>query len=395
MRRLAVISSAVAVGGAVLWWFLRNGHESEVRYETAKVERGDLIESVTATGTLQARVTVQLGSQVSGTISAVAVDFNTPVKRGQTLAAIDPAIFEAEAAQTRATLDLAQADVAQARAASEQARLNHDRAQELYKGGFETVQGLDKLKLALDTAQAELTAALARVAQARATLDRARVNLEHTVIRSPIDGVVISRSVDVGQTVAASLQVATLFTLAADLRQMEVQVNVDEADVGKLHPGQNGQFQVDAFPGEVFRGTLRQIRNASITVQNVVTYVAVFDVENADLTLRPGMTTNVTIETARKQNVVKVSNAALRFRPTEANGAGKTRARIAAGQGKVHQLVGGKPQATMVRTGPTDGEYTELLEGVAAGQEVIVGTLDPSSNGKKPRAHTPGFRRPF
>ncbi len=375
MRKLGIGLGAAAAIGAAVFFVARRGDGDRPRYQSAAVELGDLVESVTATGTLEARVTVQIGSQVSGTIEELTVDYNDAVKAGEVLARIDPSLFEAEAAQARATLALAEADAERARLATEQTERDAARAVSLAKEGYEATAGLDQRQFALATARAEARAAQARVAQARAALDRTAVNLRHTVIRSPIDGVVISRSIDVGQTVAASLQAPTLFRIAADLRKMELQVNVDEADVGRLREGQAGRFQVDAFHGQEFSGTLRQVRNASVTIQNVVTYTAVLDVENPDLALRPGMTTNVTIETARKHGVLKVANAALRFRPPLKDGeAPPKRSKGAPGEGKLYTLAGETLRPIAVRVGITDGESTEVSgDGIAAGGMVVTG----------------------
>ncbi|HLL54883.1 MAG TPA: efflux RND transporter periplasmic adaptor subunit, partial [Myxococcaceae bacterium] len=285
------------------------------KLETAKVERGRIAARVTATGTLSALVTVQVGSQVSGRIQSLEVDFNSPVKKGQRIARIDPQLFEAALEQSRANHLAAQANVARAKAQAWNADRQRNRARALAEQALIPPAEGDAAEAEAQASAAQVQAAESALAQARAALNQARINLEFTSIYSPIDGVVISRNVDVGQTVASALQAPTLFTIAEDLRKMQVHTNVAEADVGKLAPGQEATLRVDAYPNEPFAGTINQIRNAPQTLQNVVTYDAVIDVNNAELKLKPGMTANVTVIYAERDNVLKIPNAALRFRP--------------------------------------------------------------------------------
>jgi HlyD family secretion protein len=287
----------------------------EYTYRTAKIERGNLVARVTATGTLSAHVTVQVGSQVSGRVSQLMVDFNSPVKKGQVIAKIDPQLFEAALAQARANAFAAQGNLTKAKAQALDAQRKLDRAKQLNAEGLASKADVETAETALEVAKAQIEASKGDVEQARAQQHQAEVNLQYTTIVSPIDGTVISRSVDVGQTVAASLQAPVLFTIAEDLRKMQVDTNVTEGDVGKLRAGMNASFLVDAYPNERFRGTIQQIRNAPQTVQNVVTYDAVIDVDNEELKLKPGMTANVTIVYERREGVLRVPNSALRFRP--------------------------------------------------------------------------------
>src|SRR5213083_2938840 len=273
-------------------------------YQTATVMRGPITQAVTATGTLNPVVNVQVGSQVSGNISKLFVDFNSQVKAGQVVAQIDPALFQAAVTQ-------AEGDVASAQAGLELARLNAKRTQDLF--ARKTSSQAD-----LDQAMANLHQGEANVKIKQGALDKVKADLEHCTITSPIDGVVISRSVDVGQTVAASLQAPVIFQLANDLAQMQIDSNVAEADVGVLQVGQDVDFTVDAFPMRIFHGKVVQVRNAPITVQNVVTYDTLIGVSNPDLKLKPGMTANVSIVVAHKDNVLQIKNAALRYRPAEA-----------------------------------------------------------------------------
>jgi len=358
-------------------------------YETVKVERGKIVARVTASGTLSALVTVQVGSQVSGRIQELYVDFNSPVRKGQVLARIDTQIFRAAVEQAKANLGAAEGNLAKARAQAVDAHRQLERARSLLQEGQLIAQSdVDTADANAQSADAQVQAMQGSVAQARASLDLAEVNLGYTAITSSIDGTVISRDVDVGQTVAASLQAPTLFTIAQDLKEMQVDTSVSEADVGKLSAGMASTFTVDAFPGETFKGAVRQIRNAPQSVQNVVTYDAVIDVNNPDLRLRPGMTANVTFTYAEKADALKLPNAALRFRPPAEIAAKAPRPerdrRI------VWVLRDGKPEPLSVRTGLSDGSVSEIAEGdLREGDELI--TEATSSRNNVP----PAFRRPL
>src|SRR5215813_3998601 len=304
MKRLVpwiLIVVALLIIAAVLRQCRNSGTAS---YQTATITRGPITQAVTATGTLNPVVNVQVGSQVSGNIAKLFVDFNSQVKAGQVVAQIDPALFQA-------TVTQAEGDVASAQAGLEFAKANAARIQELF--GRKTSSQAD-----LDQAIANLHTAEANVKIKQGALDKARADLEHCTITSPIDGVVISRSVDVGQTVAASLQAPVIFAIANDLTKMQIDTNVAEADVGVVKIDQNVDFTVDAFPMETFHGKVVQVRNAPITVQNVVTYDTVIGVSNPELKLKPGMTANVSIIVAQKDNVLQIKNAALRYRPPDA-----------------------------------------------------------------------------
>ena len=321
----------LGVGGALLvvLLFLVFHRGGGVQYLTAKVQRGEIRDEVDATGTVNAVITVQVGSQVSGTIAQLNADFNSRVHKGEIIALIDPSALQGALLQATADLEnakasvvVALADSAKAAAVLAQARADADRARSMAKTNVITQQELDQATVNLASARAGADAATASVLQARAQVSQkdaalavARTNLGHTVIRSPIDGVVVARNVDVGQTVAASLQAPTIFTIAQDLTKMRVYAKVDESDVGRIRPGQPLTFKVDAYPKDVFQGLLSQIRMNPTTVQNVVTYDAVIDFENADLKLFPGMTAYVAIPVASVADAVKLPNAALRFRP--------------------------------------------------------------------------------
>ena len=303
MKRITLIGGTTLLVIFALFSFRRCGGNGEAEYQTATVTRGAITQAVTATGTLNPVVNVQVGSQISGNIQKLFVDFNSPVKAGQVVAQIDPAVFQASVTQ-------AEGDLANARAALELARVTAKRTEEL-------VAKQNSAQSELDQAIAALHQAEAMVTIKEGALQKARVDLDHCTITSPIDGIVISRSVDVGQTVAASLSAPVIFTIANDLAKMQIDANVAEADIGTVEAGQKVDFTVDAFPKRTFHGEVVQVRNAPITVQNVVTYDTVIGVNNSDLKLKPGMTANVSIVGAQRDNALKVSNAALRFRPPD------------------------------------------------------------------------------
>ena len=357
-------------------------------FETAAVARGPIAARVTATGTLSPLVEVQVGSQVSGRIQELLVDFNDPVTRGQVIARIDPRLFETEVARARANLAAAEAAVLRAQAALTDARLKHERASGLYARGMGAKADADTALASYEAAQAELASARAAREQAKAALAQAETNLSYTTIYSPIDGVVISRDVDVGQTVAASLQTPTLFTIAEDLRKMEVHTHVAEADVGKLVPGMAVEFGVDAWPGERFTGTVKEVRYAPQTVQNVVTYDAVVSVDNQDLKLRPGMTAEVVFLVEEREDALLVPNAALRFVPPDEllASAEPPPAEDGGGASRVlWVLEGGRPRAVRVRVGITDGRNTEVAAGpLAPGDHVITGLAADSGRARRP-----------
>src|SRR5215469_1741508 len=347
-------------------------------YQTATVNRGPITQAVTATGTLNPVVNVQVGSQVSGNIAKLFVDFNSQVKAGQVVAQIDPALFQA-------TVTQAEGDLASAQAALELARVNAKRTQDLFVRKTSSQADLDQ-------AMANLHQAEANVKIKQGALDKAKADLEHCTITSPIDGVVISRNVDVGQTVAASLQAPVIFQIANDLTKMQIDSNVAEADVGVVQVGQDVDFTVDAFSTQTFHGKVVQVRNAPITVQNVVTYDTVIGVSNPDLKLKPGMTANVSIIVARKDNVLQIKNAALRYRPTEAAPAETSSKSPAPGAGRgagrreqrpsertVYVLSGSRPTPVQIKTGISDGVVTEVVEGLKDGDRVVTAEVASKS----------------
>jgi len=399
---LIVLGLGVTVSVAAAF---KLGPKTSTPYFTQKAQRGDIHDLVEATGTINAVTTVQVGSQVSGTIQKLFADFNSHVKRGQVVAQIDPSLFQGALLQTKADLESSRANLAAARAnlakaqsTAAQAQSDYVRNQALAKEGVISGQALDLAKANAETALAAVNAARAQVRQATADTQQksaavsvAQTNLEHATIRSPIDGTVVARSVDVGQTVAASLQAPTLFTIAQDLTKMQVYVSTDESDVGNIRPGQPVTFKVDAFPKETFRGRVSQVRLNPTTVQNVVTYTTVVDFDNPEMKLFPGMTAYVSVPVADAANVVKVPNGALRFTPElkpEALAAAYSKAGIAVpakgkAAGEMPKRGGGSPfavvwkqtsakklEAVQVTTGITDHTFTEVAQ-------VLHGTLQP------------------
>lgn len=311
---IALILAVVAAGGYGYYRYTQKPVAPTIN--TARVTRGDLAETVGATGQLQAVTTVQVGTQVSGTILQLNADFNSLVRKGQVLARLDPSLFETQIEQARANLVRAEADTERLRVGLDDSRTKLNRARELSAKKLIAQIEVEAAEVAVRSSEAQLRSQQAGVTQSQASLRQNQVNLQHTVIEAPIDGLVISRNVDVGQTVAASMSAPTLFLLAADLTKMQVLASLDESDVGRIRPGQAVRFRVDAYPTDEFLGTVTQVRLQPTTVQNVVTYQTVIDVPNPDLRLKPGMTANVNIEIARRTNVVRVPNTALRFRPT-------------------------------------------------------------------------------
>jgi HlyD family secretion protein len=311
---LPVIVLAV-LGGLGYWWFGRG--EEAPGFRTAKIEEGDIRVTISATGTLNALSTVDVGSEVSGKVAEVLVDFNEVVERGQLIARIDPSTFQAQIAQSDASIASARASLDTARATLRNAEADYARKRELAEQKLVSRGELDLALSARDQARAQVASAEARVRQELASSDTARLNLERTAIRSPVDGVVLNRAVEPGQTVAASLQAPVLFKIAEDLVRMEIVLSVDESDIGQVKQGQGVSFTVDAFPDRQFRGDVRQIRLSATNTNNVITYPVVVAVSNADQALLPGMTVNAEIEVSRREGILKVPNAALRFKPPE------------------------------------------------------------------------------
>jgi HlyD family secretion protein len=402
-RKWIVIAVLVLLAAAAALAFMRRGNKDDQaeQFRTVAADRGDVTMTVTATGTLSAVTTVQVGSQVSGVIAALYANFNSPVRKRQLLAELDPTPFQAQVEQRSA--DLRRAQVERANAAA-----NYNRQKRLVDSGLISAAELDNAKAALDSAAA-------LVDQSAASLSQAQTNLRYTSIRSPIDGVVVERQYDIGQTVAASFQAPTLFTIAQDLTKMQVQADIDQADIGRLSVGQAAHFTVDAYPEQIFEGRISEIRLNATTNQNVVTYPVIIGVDNPEQKLRPKMTADVTIDVAHADNVLRVQNAALRFRPDEESGAaakpsgaasrstdgarrkGGSRKEGGARRGQtVYVLVAGKPVAKRITSGISDGRATEVTGGeLKEGDPVIIGkaTSKADSSTRPPGMGGPGAGR--
>jgi HlyD family secretion protein len=379
MKYLKIFLPAAAlVAAALYWWWLPD--EEKPKWVMAKVDQGAIVQRVAANGTLNPVELVNVGTQISGTVLKLHVDFNQPVKAGQLLAELDPAILEAQIRQSEANL-------ASARAVLNNAELALKRNENLKSRGFVSDGALDGLRKDVETARAQ-------VAQIEAQISRDRTNLGYSKVRSPIDGIVVNRGIDVGQTVAASFQTPTLFQIARDLRRMQIDTSVSEADVGPIQPGQPVRFTVDAFREQEFTAKVRMVRLNPTTQQNVVTYNVVIDVDNKDGILLPGMTAQVSIVTNRKERVLRIPAAALRFRPPEADATAAAAAppekgrRASAQVPRIHVI--GESGALVpkeIKIGITDGRFTEVLEGLAEGDEVVVRAVAAPTNNQ-----TSGFR---
>lgn len=414
MKRGIVAAVIVLAAATGYYFYARAQKPSGPRFETSKITRGSITAKVTATGTLSALVTVQVGSQVSGRIAQLFADFNSPVKKGQVIAKIDPQLFNATLEQARANVAVQQGQVEQAKVQFHSLDLIRNRDRELRKQNLIAQQQLDTDEAAADAAKANIDVQSAQLQQAKATLHQAQVNLDYTTIVSPTDGTVISRAVDVGQTVAASFSAPVLFTIAQDLTKMQVDTSVAEADVGKLTPKMQAIFTVDAYPNEKFKGTVRQIRNAPQTVQNVVTYDAVIDVDNTALKLKPGMTANVTFVYAEKDDILRVPNAALRFRPPPEMLAGKEpgatpgsavaatppraprppRDATVTDRRSVWVLRGDRPAPVSIRVGVSDGTLSEVAEGELKEGDAAITEVTTGKGAGGPSA-APFRGRPF
>jgi len=413
MQRLGIILGVAAIGLAIGGYVFFNGErKAPIRYRTAVVERGSVVSIVNATGTINPVVSVQVGTQVSGMIKSLHADFNSRVKAGDKVAVIDPEPFKARRDQAAGNLEMARSNVARSRSDLAQRKRERDRVQSLVSQEFVSQNDVDVALTNHQSAEAQLRVSEAQVKQAEAALNSAELELKYTVIRSPVDGIVVARNVEVGQTVASSFATPNLFLIALDLTKMQVDTNVSESDIGGMTEGREATFTVDAYPGVQFAGVIRQVRLAPINVQNVVTYNVVVAVDNQDLRLKPGMTANVSITVAQKDQVLKVPNAALRFSPPQgeraegASGGGKP-VKVNAGEAghsrgssgdssgqarKVWKLAAnGEPESFLVHTGISDGAATEVMDGpVAEGDMVVVG-IETARGDRRSSELPPGF----
>lgn len=377
--------AAILLIGTAVWYWLYGG-TPPVQYKTGLVDRGPITSIVTATGTVNPVMSVLVGSQVSGKIAKLFVDFNAVVKQGQPLAQIDPLPFQSRVNQARAAVKSATGSLAKANNMAAQRKRERDRMAALRTQAFVSQADLDLADTNYRDAAAQIEVAQAQVDQAQATLASAELDLGYTTIYSPVNGIVISRTVDIGQTVVASFQTPTLFVIAQDLMKMQVNANVSESDIGGVAEGKTASFRVDAYPKHFFDGTVTQVRNAPISIQNVVTYDVVITVDNKDLKLKPGMTANVTIVTAKKESPLRVPNGALRFRmPNVPVDKKVSQVWVFDQENKPHQAV--------VTTGIADSLFSEITEGpVKEGERVILGieTLEEQAQKKLPPGFEPG-----
>lgn len=389
LRRLGVVAVILVVLGLLALWRVKTMPKPPPKYVLGEITKGDIIESIQSTGQVQPLTQVQVGAQVSGRITKVYVDFNSQVKSGDVLAEIDPTLFGAAIDQNNAAVASARASVVRAEANLATVKQRLDRARKLVAEGIGSQADLDNAQGAYDVALADLAASRATVAQLSAALRSSKTNLEYTRIYSPIDGVVINRAIDPGQTVAASFQAPVLFVIAQDLRKMRVLADVDEADVGKLKEGMSAEVRVDAFPGERFAGLVSQVRYSPNSQSGVVTYSAVIDVDNPEIKLRPGMTATVTIRTAEVKDATRLPNAALRFKPSpplDKDGKKIPQEPLPAlgvNKGRVYLLgsdaVGAeKAELREVDVGITDGIYTVLTTDLGHAKAIVDENDDPS-----------------
>ncbi|MCC6139280.1 MAG: efflux RND transporter periplasmic adaptor subunit [Nitrospira sp.] len=414
MRRLGIVLGIVAVGLAIGGYvFFTGERKALVRYRSAVVERGSVVSIVSATGTINPVVSVQVGTQVSGMIKSLHADFNSRVKAGDIVAVIDPEPFKARRDQAASNLEMARANVARAKTDSAQRKRELARVRSLIDQNFVSQNDVDVAVTNAQGADAQVHVAEAQVRQAEAAVNSAELELKYTTIRSPVDGIVVARNIEVGQTVAASFATPNLFLIALDLTKMQVDTNVSESDIGGIGEGKDATFSVDAYPGVQFAGLIRQVRLAPINVQNVVTYNVVVAVDNQDLRLKPGMTANVSIVVAQKEQVLKVPNAALRFSPPKSDRAesGSTEGKAAKAEGRPaasrsaygsaessspshkvwKQDEAGELAAVPVQTGISDGVATEIVGGALEEQDLVIVGIDVPRANRQGSELPPGF----
>jgi len=415
MKKFLFAAVAVFILAAAGYYAVKS-RKPEITYKSVKVERGTVVSTVAATGNLSAVTTVQVGTQVSGTIQKLYVDYNSRVRRGQAIAEIDPSLFNAAVEQSQGNALSAEANLLKAKVTLVDAERTFQRNKKLLADGIISQGDYDVAETALESARGSLKAAEGAVAQTRGALLQAKTNLRYSVIRSPVDGVVISRAIDVGQTVAASFQTPTLFTIAQDLTKMQIEVSVDEADISRVVLGQSATFTVDAYPEQKFAGRVVQIRSAPVITQNVVTYVVVVNVDNSELKLKPGMTANVSIKVAMKDDVLKITPAALRFKPKGGEskpgsgrdkqtgppaaggkagreGGGMPGERKGGGQ-QIYVLKDGQPVAVPIKTGISSSGSIEVVGALKEGDEVIIEQSGGEAKKKSSSMGSP-MGRPF
>ena len=395
MKRKATILFVAVLSTGTLAALGRGGTAKVPSVASTTVTRGDIVNTVSSTGTLEPVTAVQVGSQVSGTVDSLGADFNSIVRKGQVLARLDQSLYRSTIEQAQANVTKALAELERARVTANDAETKRARAAELAERQLIPRNDLDTATVTRDTAVSQIRSAEASLAQARAALNQAQVNLAKTVITSPIDGIVISRNVDVGQTVAASLSAPTLFVIAADLTRMQLNASVDESDMGRIRKGQPVTFTVDAHPAESFKGVVREVRLNPSMVNNVVTYAAIIDAPNPTLKLLPGMTATLDVEVERRENVLRAPAAATRFRPTaDILQAINAPAGATSGPNVVWTYGDGRVAPAVVTLGASDGVWTELLdapfpEGTSLITNVVIGEAKPANASTSTRSSSP------
>lgn len=394
MKKRLFIGTGILLIVTIVAFYSLKGSNKESKYETIDVDRGDIVEKITATGTINPVITVLVGSQVSGRITRICADFNSQVKKGQVIAQLETDIYQAKVKQADASFNLAQAQTQEARVFFLDAENNLRRIKNLSKGLVASERDLEVAETNYEAAKAALSAAQAKKEQSRALLNSTKVDLEYTTIYSPVDGIVISRNCDVGQTVVSTFQTPDLFLIAQDLTKMQVEAYVDEADIGKIQAGQEVLFTVDAFPERTFSGKVSQVRFAPKQEQNVVTYATIIEVANPDLVLRPGMTATVSIIANEKKDVLRVPNIALRFKADPADKYlyhyDEEKDKDSGDEEKLLNLQqslwiindSGQVKRIPIKAGISDGRYTEVSNGsIDEGEKVVVGYLSQWKQG--------------
>ncbi len=367
-------------------FYYQSNQQKKEEYVTQKLAKGSITEKVTASGIINPISTINIGTQVSGTISEIYVDYNTPVKKDQVLAQIDPALFEATVAQRQAALDIAKAEVEVVKNDIIYYKKHLDRIKKLNSSRYSADKELESAQRDYDNSIAQRALKEAQIKQAEASLNSAKIDLNYTKIVSPVDGIVVSKEVEVGQTVAASFQTPTLFNVAEDLTKMQIEASVVEADIAKVKEGQTVEFSVDSYPDEIFYGIVTQVRNEAINTSNVVTYEVIIEIDNKDLKLKPGMTANVEVITSEKQNALLVPNQALRFYIEDENGGSSRRYKDKG----LWIIAGGRPQRVAVKTGVSDDNNTEVSSAdLHEGDEVIVEKKDSVAKTRQMRMRMP------
>ena len=373
------------IGGGVAF-YLNSVNDVDDEFVTRKLQKGNITEKITASGIINPISTINIGTQVSGTISEIFVDYNSPVQKNQILAQIDPALFEASVAQKQAALDIAKAQVEVVKNDIIYYKKHLDRIKKLNTSRYSADKELESAQRDYDNAVAQKMLNEAQVKQAEAALNSALIDLNYTKIVSPVEGIVVSKVVEVGQTVAASFQTPTLFNVADDLTKMQIEASVVEADIAKVKEGQTVEFSVDSYPDEIFYGIVTQVRNEAITTSNVVTYEVIIEIDNKELKLKPGMTANVEIITAEKQNVFLVPNQALRFYMDDGSGAASKRYKDKG----VWVMKNGHPMRVAIKTGVSDDNSTEISSAdLREGDEIIVEKKENDVKARQMRMRMP------